>query len=85
MFVCRYNNFEVLFSDWQYLLRQRQEGMFDISKLQADDIIAKLRPMFVFKPEEKDNTVIQRDGKLCLLLSTEADKAVVINHTSFQE
>ena len=85
-FICLYNTFESLFIDWFYVMEQRTNGLFDISKFHADKILAKPRPIIQITEDEKDHCIIERDGEFYLKLETDDPKRFAfMEHTSFEE
>ena len=78
-----YETFNNLFSDW-LVVSERCDGRFDFSKFRCDCLLHKDRPIIELKPEEKDATIIERDGTYYLRLNPNGgSKATWIEKTHY--
>lgn len=84
MLVLLYDHFNNLYIDWFYLLNERENRKFDISKLHASMIYAHLRPMIEITDEEKNRSIIVRNGVPYLNLDANKDTGgfTFVTHTA---
>lgn len=79
----QYSTFNNLFSDW-LVVSKCDAGNFDFSKFRCDKLLYKERPNLELKPEEKNNSIIERDGIYYLRLNPDGgSKAAWISKSSY--
>lgn len=85
IFICMYNQFDDLFLDWFYLLKCRENRMFDITKFHASQVFAKDRPYIEVSEEERNSPFIIREGICYLNLDAKdsnGNPMSSVNHTA---
>ena len=86
MMVFQYSLFSDLFPDWFIAMDSIAAGRVDVSKFHYNKAIVHERPAIELKEEEKDHVVIERDGKMYLVLRPDADsKFTAVLSTPFME
>ena len=87
MFICHYNDFDNLYLDWFYLLKNRANKNLDIAKLNAIQIDMKERTMIETTSEEKNSPIIARNGVVLMNLDAKhcGTPMVSIQHTSLRK
>ncbi|MFB0919921.1 MAG: hypothetical protein QMB62_03425 [Oscillospiraceae bacterium] len=81
-----YIQFSDLFLDWLDLLHCQSTGFFDVRKFHFDKVLWKERPAITLREEEKDYSVIERDGQYYLVLRTDgSDKMAFMKKTAYRD
>lgn len=80
-----YDDFTNLYIDWLYVLGCREKGLFEISKMHANRVLAKNRPIIEITDEERDHVIIERDGEFYLNLNTSGERLAVLSKTSYKD
>ena len=84
-FIFHYNDFDSLFIDWLYCFECIKKEEFDVYKNNAIRVYSTEAPMIKLRDDEKDATIVERDGIYYLIIRTEPENGPVafLNHTSF--
>lgn len=87
MFICRYSEFDYLYIDWFYLLKNRDERKFELAKLNHSQLFATERPIIQVAPEEMNSPLIIKDGVVYLNLDAKQDGKPMscIRHTALRK
>ena len=86
-FTFLYNDFNNLFIDWLYCFECVKDERFDVCKHHAKKVYVKEAPTFELREDEKDATIIQRDGQYYLVIRTDPEKGYLayMEHTAYRE
>jgi len=86
-FTFLYNDFNNLFIDWLYCFECIKDERFDVCKHHAKKVYVKEAPTFELREDEKDATIIQRDGQYYLVIRTDPEKGYLayMEHTAYRE
>ena len=86
-FTFHYTDFSKLYIDWLYCFECIKEERFDISKHHTERVYVKEAAMFELKEEEKDATVVERNGHYYLVIRTDPGKGhlAFMNHTAYRD
>lgn len=86
-FTFLYNDFNNLFIDWLYCFECIKDERFDVCKHHAKKVYVKEAPTFELREDEKDATIIQRDGRYYLVIRTDPEKGYLayMEHTAYRE
>ena len=86
-FIFRYNDFDSLFIDWLYCFECIKSEEFDVSKNNAVRVYSKDVTLLELKEDEKDATIVERDGQYYLVIRTDPEKGAVafMNHIPFKK
>ena len=86
-FTFLYNDFNNLFIDWLYCFECIKDERFDVCKHHAKKAYVKEAPTFELREDEKDATIIQRDGQYYLVIRTDPEKGYLayMEHTAYRE
>ena len=85
-FIFHYNDFDNLFIDWLYCFECIKKEEFDVYKHHATRVYSKEATMIELKEDEKDATIIERDGKYYLIIRTDPQNGPVafMNHIAYK-
>lgn len=86
-FIFQYNDFDSLFIDWLYCFECIKKEEFDFYKNNAVRAYAKDVTFIELREDEKDATIVERDGKYYLVIRTDPQNGPVafMNHISFKK
>ena len=86
-FILQYSNFENLFIDWLYCFECIKNEEFDISKNHAVRVYETEAPLIELKEEEKNATMVERNGKYYLIIRTEPENGPIafLNHIAYRK
>lgn len=82
-----YSDFNKLFIDWLYCFECIKEERFDVYKHHAERVYVKEAAMIELREDEKDATIIQRDGQCYLVIRTDPEKGYLayMEHTAYRD
>lgn len=85
-FIFQYNDFDSLFIDWLYCFECIKKEEFDVCKNNAVRVYSIDATLIELREDEKNATVVERDGKHYLIIRTDPEKGPVsfMNHASFK-
>lgn len=86
-FIFHYHDFDSLFNDWFYCFTCIEKEKFDVYKNNADKVYVKYAPLITLKEDEKDATIVERDGQRYLIIRTDPERGPLtfMNHTSYKK
>ena len=86
-FVFQYNDFDNLFIDWLYCFECIKREEFDFYKHHAVRAYVKDAMMITLREDEKNATIVERDGQLCLIIRTDSEDGPLsfMNHISYKK
>lgn len=86
-FIFHYNNFDNLFIDWLYCFECIKKEEFDVYKHHAVRVYSKNVTLIELREDEKDSTIVERDGKYYLVIRTDPEKGPVafMDHIPFEK
>lgn len=86
-FIFHYNDFDSLFIDWLYCFECIKKEEFDVYKHNAVRVYSKDVTLIELREDEKDATIVERDGKYYLIIRTDPEKGPVafMNHISYKK
>lgn len=86
-FIFQYDDFESLFIDWLYCFECIKKEEFDVYKHHATKVYSKDVTLLELREDEKDATIVERDGRYYLVIRTEPQNGPVafMNHIPFRK
>ena len=85
-FTFHYSDFSKLYMDWLYCFECIKEEHFDVYKHHAERVYVKEVDLFELREDEKDATVIQRNGQYYLVIRTDPEigPLAYMEHTAYR-
>ncbi|MDE6591747.1 MAG: hypothetical protein K2K57_01610 [Oscillospiraceae bacterium] len=86
-FILQYNDFNNLYIDWLYCFECIKTKRFDITKHHANKVYEKHITTFELSDDEKNATIIERNGKCYLIARTDPTKGPLafMTHIHFEK
>ena len=85
--IFHYDNFDSLFIDWLYCFECIKKEEFDVYKHHAVRVYSKDATMIELREDEKDATMVERDGRYYLVIRSDPQKGPVafMNHIAYKK
>ena len=85
--IFHYSDFSKLFIDWLYCFECIKEERFDLYKHHAEKVHVNEAVLFELREDEKDATVIQRNGQYYLVIRTDPENGhlAFMEHTAYRD
>lgn len=86
-FIFHYNEFDNLFIDWLYCFKCIEKEEFEFCKHHADRAYVKHATLITLREDEKDASIVERDGKRYLIIRTDPKKRPLafMNHIAYKK
>lgn len=86
-FIFQYIDFNSLYIDWLYCYECIKKEEFDVTKIHTDMTYVKFATYIELSDEEKESTVVFRNGKACLVLRTDPENDLIsyMEHIPYKE